>query len=115
MTNPFNRGSAPGRARDALQRSGSFEPGHKKRGGRKKRSRNVISPEHKRALLEAAHRAVYFASVCATKKRPRGCGPTGALLRPRFQRTQHLRQWSALRRRRSFRSAFTCAAWPSTL
>ena len=25
MTNPFNRGSAPGRARDALQRSGSFE------------------------------------------------------------------------------------------
>ena len=56
MTNPFNRGSAPGRARDALQRSGSFEPGHKKRGGRKKGSRNVISPEHKRALLEAAHR-----------------------------------------------------------
>jgi hypothetical protein len=39
-----------------LQRSGSFEPGHKKRGGRKKGSRNVISPEHKRALLEAAHR-----------------------------------------------------------
>jgi hypothetical protein len=29
MTNPFNRGSAPGRARDALQRSRSFEPGHK--------------------------------------------------------------------------------------
>ena len=46
MTNPFNRGSAPGRARDTLQRSGSFEPGHKKRGGRKKGSRNVISPEH---------------------------------------------------------------------
>jgi hypothetical protein len=56
MTNPFNRGSAPGRARDALQRSGSFEPGHKKRGGRKKGSRNVISPEHKRALFEAARR-----------------------------------------------------------
>ena len=51
-----HRGSAPGRARDALQRSGSFEPGHKKRGGRKKGSRNVISPEHKRALLEAALR-----------------------------------------------------------
>jgi len=56
MTNPFNRGSSPGRARDALQRSGSFKPGHKKRGGRKKGSRNVISPEHKWALLEAAHR-----------------------------------------------------------
>ena len=56
MTNPFNRGSSPGRARDSLQRSGSFKPGHKKRGGRKKGSRNVISPEHKRALLEAAHR-----------------------------------------------------------
>ena len=41
MTNPFNRGSAPGRARDALQRSGSFEPGHKKRGGRKKGSRKL--------------------------------------------------------------------------
>ena len=52
MINLFNRGSAPGRARDTLQRSGSFEPGHKKRGGRKKGSRNVISPEHKRALLE---------------------------------------------------------------
>jgi hypothetical protein len=56
MTNPFNRGSAPGRARDALQRSGSFEPGHKKRGGRKKGFRNVISPEHKRALFDAALR-----------------------------------------------------------
>jgi hypothetical protein len=56
MTNPFNRGSALGRARDALQRSGSFEPGHKKRGGRKKGSGNVISPEHKRALFEAARR-----------------------------------------------------------
>jgi hypothetical protein len=50
------RGVSPGRARDTLQRSGSFEPGHKKRGGRKKGSRNLISPEHKRALLEAAHR-----------------------------------------------------------
>src|SRR5271169_3585295 len=56
MTNPFNRGSSPGRVRDTLQRSGSFEPGHKKRGGRKKGSRNVISPEHKMALLEAALR-----------------------------------------------------------
>ena len=51
MTNAFNRGSAPGRARDTLQRTGSFEPGHKKRGGRKQGSRNLVSPEHKRALL----------------------------------------------------------------
>ena len=37
MSNPFTRGSAPGRARDASQRPGSFKPGHKKVGGRKKR------------------------------------------------------------------------------
>ncbi len=54
--NPLNRGSSPGRARDASQRSGSFELGHKKLGGRKKGTRNSISPEHKRAILEAAHR-----------------------------------------------------------
>ena len=29
MTKPFKRGSSPGRARDALQRSGSFEPDQK--------------------------------------------------------------------------------------
>ena len=56
LMNDALRGVSPGRARDTLQRSGSFEPGHKKRGGRKKGSRNVISPEHKRALLEVAHR-----------------------------------------------------------
>ena len=32
MTNPFNRGSSPDRARDASQRSGTFKPGHKKLG-----------------------------------------------------------------------------------
>jgi hypothetical protein len=56
MTDPFNRGSAPGRARDPWQCSGTFEPGHAKLGGRKKGTRNLVSPEHKMALLEAAHR-----------------------------------------------------------
>ncbi len=59
MTNPFNRGSAWGRAREAWQRPGSFEPGHAKRGGRKKGTRNLITPEHKAALLEAADRVGY--------------------------------------------------------
>jgi hypothetical protein len=45
MTSRFNRGSSPGRARDASQLSGSFEAGHKKLGGRKKGTRNLISPE----------------------------------------------------------------------
>ena len=52
MGNPFNRGSAPGRARDASQRSGSFKPGHKKLGGRKKGTPNRISGDTKQLLLE---------------------------------------------------------------
>jgi hypothetical protein len=36
MANPFNRGSAPDRARDAWTRPGSFKSGHAKLGGRKK-------------------------------------------------------------------------------
>jgi hypothetical protein len=44
------------RARDSWQRPGSFEPGHKKLGGRKKRTPNRISPSHKKAIREAAHR-----------------------------------------------------------
>ncbi len=59
MTNPFNRGSARDRARQAWQLPGSFEPGHAKRGGRKKGARNLITPEHKAALLEAADRVGY--------------------------------------------------------
>ncbi len=59
MTNPFNRGSARDRARQAWQLPGSFEPGHAKRGGRKKGTRNLITPEHKAALLEAADRVGY--------------------------------------------------------
>ncbi len=56
MSHPFNRGSSPGRAREAWERTGSFKSGHKKLGGRKKGTRNLISPEQKRVLLEAAHR-----------------------------------------------------------
>jgi hypothetical protein len=59
MTNPFNRGSAPDRARDDLQRPGDFERGHKKLGGRKKGTPNRISPSHKRAMREAIHRIGY--------------------------------------------------------
>jgi hypothetical protein len=59
MTNPFNRGSAPGRARDPWQNPETFEPGHATLGGRKKGTRNLISPEHKMALLEAAYRVGY--------------------------------------------------------
>jgi hypothetical protein len=33
MTDPFKRGSAPGRERPEDQRPGTFEAGHKKHGG----------------------------------------------------------------------------------
>lgn len=56
MSNPFTRGSAPGRARDASQRPGSFKPGHKKVGGRKKGTPNRISADYKQAVLAAADR-----------------------------------------------------------
>ena len=56
MRNSYNRGSAPDRARDALDRPGSFKAGHAKLGGRKKGTPNAISPALKRALLKAAHR-----------------------------------------------------------
>jgi hypothetical protein len=56
MRNPLNRGSSPGRARDWWLRPGSFERGHAKLGGRKKGTRNLISPAHKWAMREAAHR-----------------------------------------------------------
>jgi hypothetical protein len=56
MSNRFTRGSAPGRARDASQRPGSFKPGHKKVGGRKKGMPNRISPDFKTAVLAAADR-----------------------------------------------------------
>jgi hypothetical protein len=56
MSNPFSRGSAPGRARDADQRRGSFKPGHEKVGGRKKGTPNRISADFKTALLAVADR-----------------------------------------------------------
>jgi hypothetical protein len=58
MTDPFGRGSAPDRARYPCERPGSFKPGHEKRGGRKKGTPNKISPDTKKALLEAAYRRV---------------------------------------------------------
>jgi hypothetical protein len=69
MTDPFNRGSAPGRARDPCP--GAFEPGHAKLGGREKGTRNLITPERKMALLETA--------------RTSGCGCSiGKYTKPRF-------------------------------
>ena len=56
MSDPFTRGSAPGRARDASQRPGSFKPGHKKVGGRTKGTPNRISADFKTAVLAAADR-----------------------------------------------------------
>ena len=54
MRNPYNRGSAPGRARASSQRPGSFKPGHRKVGGRRKGTRNKLGRDVKRALLAAA-------------------------------------------------------------
>jgi hypothetical protein len=56
MSNPLNRGSSPDRARDASQRPGTFKPGHKKMGGRKKGTPNALSADYKSAVLEAAYR-----------------------------------------------------------
>jgi len=56
MANPFTRGSAPARARDASQRPGSFKPGHKKVGGRKKGTPNRMSADYKQAVLAVADR-----------------------------------------------------------
>jgi hypothetical protein len=57
MTNPFNRGSAPGRERDASQRPGTFKPGQKKPpgSGRKGRTPNALSVDYKRAVLATAY------------------------------------------------------------
>ena len=56
MTNAFNRGSAPERARDEKLRPGSFKPGHEKKGGRKRGKPNAISSDYRMAILEAAYR-----------------------------------------------------------
>jgi hypothetical protein len=44
----------PGRARDASERPGTFKPGHKKLGGRKKGTPNAISADYAGAVFEAA-------------------------------------------------------------
>jgi hypothetical protein len=54
MGDPFNRGSAPGRARDASQRSGSFKPGHKPIGRREKGTPNNTPRATKQTLLDVA-------------------------------------------------------------
>jgi hypothetical protein len=56
MKNPHERGSAPDCAREASDRPGSFKKGHKKLGGRKKGTPNLLSTEYKKAILEAAYR-----------------------------------------------------------
>lgn len=56
MTNPFKRGSAPGRAQPAYLRPDSFKHGHKKLGGRKRGTPNFFSFDYKNAILEAAYR-----------------------------------------------------------
>ena len=53
------RGIAPGRARDANSRSGSFERYHSKRGGRQPGTRNAFSCDYKNTIFEAAHRIGY--------------------------------------------------------
>ena len=53
------RGIAPGRARDANTRSGSFKRYHSKRGGRQPGTRNAFSCDYKKAIFEAAHRIGY--------------------------------------------------------
>ena len=55
MTNPFMRGSAPGRARAAGQRPGSFQVGHRKLGGRKRGTPNKATREYREALFEVAN------------------------------------------------------------
>ncbi len=56
MTDPLNRGTTPARARDASQRPGTFRKGHRKFGGRKKGTPNVVTKDLKVAIVEAAHR-----------------------------------------------------------
>ena len=48
MTNPFRRGSAPGREQPDYLRPGSFKPGHEKRGGRKRGTPNAVSADYKK-------------------------------------------------------------------
>ncbi len=56
MTNPYQRGSAPGREQPDFLRKASFKTGHEKKGGRKRGTPNAFSADYKRALVEAAYR-----------------------------------------------------------
>jgi len=56
MTNRFTRGSAPGRAQPEYLRPGSFKQGHKKLGGRKRGTPNILPIDYKKAIREAAYR-----------------------------------------------------------
>jgi hypothetical protein len=56
MSNPLNRGTTPARARDASQRPATFQNGHRKFGGRKKGTPNVVTKDLKIATIEAATR-----------------------------------------------------------
>jgi hypothetical protein len=56
MDAPFAPGSTPDEARGAQERSGSFKKDHAKLGGRKRGTPNLLSPDYKKLLLEAAHR-----------------------------------------------------------
>jgi hypothetical protein len=51
MANRLTRGSARGRDRDASQRPGSFKKGHKKLGGRKRGTPNVMTREYKDSFI----------------------------------------------------------------
>ena len=55
MADRMNRGSAPGRERDADQRPGSFKPGHEKQGGRKRGTPNALTADCRKAVLKAAY------------------------------------------------------------
>ena len=52
--NPFTRSTSPGRARPPHR--GSFKMGHAKRGGRKKKTPNAISPRARKVIMAAAKR-----------------------------------------------------------
>jgi hypothetical protein len=56
VSNPLNRGTTPARARDASQRPGTFQKGHRKFGGRKKGTPNVVTKDLKIAIIDAAER-----------------------------------------------------------
>jgi hypothetical protein len=51
MANRLTRGSAIGRSQHESQRPGSFKKGHKKLGGRKRGTPNVMTKEYKNSFI----------------------------------------------------------------